>query len=289
MVDLPSHIGLFKGIVVVFLVFLNILVGLYVTANLVDSHMIPILNPPDQTYSFTVPLIYPSPVGSEMMFGPDTVALNVTVTYTGVLAERQPVTIEAYGTIGQALASQVEYVTIGFEGALPYSNSTQIGTSNPAFNGVTMSISSNDTTSISYYLGNTVVPAQNVITFPTQGDYYPTLELDWYPALELASNMTLRPLLYGFQDFKIHVSSSEVTTQIRTDRINTALTIAIFSFSAIESVAIIFRFMPKKWLGENEGDPDQYTPQTPQTKTAQEKAEKKREPPWRYKKHSKQT
>lgn len=290
---MPTRSGWLKGVAAFFLIGFALTILFFVYTN---------INQPDQTYSFSVPLIYPAPIGQEMTFGPETIAVNITISYTNVLVERQPVTIEAYGTIGGALVPTVEYVGIGFEGALPYSSGTHLATWNPAFNGVTMSIGKNDTTDMPYYLGYDLVRDKNVITFPLQGDYYPVLAIYPYPEVELKSNMTIRPTLYGFQDFKLHVSASEVIRQTQTDNANVVLAYALFALAFIEIVVLLASLVPKKWLGskeeekmdamiklllkrlgEEERKPKQDSTQNQQGNSAEDKPKRKHLPPWRNK------
>jgi hypothetical protein len=287
-----------RYILIIFLALVNGFVGLYVFFNVLDWKN-PVFNPPDKTRYSEALLSYPPAQGPEIRFNGSEFTLNVMplLSWNGTLVENGPVSMHAIGSISSQEIPYVRDVIIAYEGATSYySNNTAMMTT-PAF-GITLfpnaSYIPKDILPLSFDAGLTTNLTKGVLlTWQSEGDYYPMIVVNW-------SNYTIPPLIQSYPDFRIHVNSYGVVQQERYSRINNVLTIAIFVFAFVESILLIAKALPKRWLGEEEefvevrliskdgvteskSEGKNKTAKKGQTEIKQTEVKKKRLPPWLYK------
>lgn len=75
--------------------------------------------------------------------------------------------------------------------------------------------------------------APATISWFTQGDFHPILVIRF--------NSGSSPIVQSYENYQIHVSSSDVLSQERYNRIDTALSVALFAFTLIGSTDLIIR------------------------------------------------
>lgn len=262
--------GFAKGCIVVFLTIITLIMVLYATFNIVDIKN-PLLNPPESTNKIHLSLFYPPAVGSKFTLGTVnlTIDVEIVLTYNGTMVERQPILMEASGTLPSQFVQKISAVSVSFEGASPYSGITFT----PGF-GVVLFPTETAPSGLPIVLGGGLVGDSALIKWVVQGDYYPTMIISY-------KNFSTPDTVIGYQDFRLHISPSEVVQQERYSRINNVLTIALFSFATIESLVLISKFLPKKWLVDTERYGNEQTAQEKQSTPKKDEPNKK--PQWTYK------
>jgi len=226
--------------VIVFLAFaliilLDVFVGIYVIANLADWK-IPHLNPPDETFTITMPFWHPDiPVGGDIYLDREIYGA-IFLTYSGVLVEGHQIQMRAEATADGEFAQNITEMVITFQGA----NIVPMKGAAPTlleeyFQGAVLLRTNGPPKNLGIYM-DTTFEGERTLTWLTEGYYYPTLAIryDDKSAVE-------EPL----EEYTIHVNSSYVLRQEEYSRVNTALSIALFGFSLIGSIEIINKI--RKW------------------------------------------
>lgn len=200
-----------------FIIF-NVCIGFFVIANLLDLHIL------ETEHQISLPLSYPAQTDPVLHLDFETVYVVVTIEYSDLLIEREPVTISAIGTLSPKTAENISSVSVGFNGALEYSNNpVPIA---PIFSGVQL----NTTDNVPYTvlsLGAGLVGEKSIIYWSTQGDYSPSMII-WYKDSSYS--------IHSFENYKLHVAPYDVLIQKRNSQINTALSIALFAFAVVGSI-----------------------------------------------------
>ena len=206
-------------------------ISAYVLSNLFDWK-IEVLNPPDQTYGIPLILLYP-PQNYSVHFTYGVIYVSLTLSYTGALVERQPITAEAIGTIFADNTDGIDGVNIGFEGAFPYPwNVSDILLGLP-YEGVSLRATVPNQPPTGFDMGVMLTGAPVTISWFTQGDFHPILTIRF--------NNGSSPIVQPYENYQIHVSSSDVLLQERYNRIDTALSVALFAFTLIGSADLIIK------------------------------------------------
>jgi hypothetical protein len=239
-----------KVLTIIALIVLNGYIAFYIYANLRDWKITALnINPPDKAYQTVLTVTYPpSTKGPILYINASIIWFEILINYTGEIAERQPVTVWAYGTLSPEISQQIHDVSIGFEGALPYVESGTVVSITPAYAGVDLvpnaTVSSN--VGLPINLGALLAGDPQTINWQVQGDYYPTITIGYNSVYYV--NYTVQ----NYPDFRIHVSASDVVQQEKYSKINTALSIALVLFAFVESLNFIARFVPtdrlKNWI-----------------------------------------
>jgi hypothetical protein len=196
-----------KVLTIVALIVLDGYIGFYIYANLTDWQITTLnINPPEKSYQMVLTLTYPpSTKGPILFINGSIIWFEIDLNYTGEIAERQPVTVWAYGTLSPEFAQQIQDVSIGFEGALPYVEGGTVVSITPAYAGVDLvpnaSVSSNEGLPISF--GAYLAGDPQIINWQVQGNYYPTLTITYNTG---NGNYTVQ----DYPDFLVHVSPIDV-------------------------------------------------------------------------------
>lgn len=259
-----EHIRKPLGLFMILLIGSLCLIGVvYAIANLIDWK-VPILNPPDETYTLTLQVWYPNlpdlPVieGDHLWSNLDWFLtegavdtqwfIPIVLTYTGELAEGQTVQMKASASTTNITAQNVEYVQVSFEGAsiVPQKYHQSFLILENQSNIITLHrINGSETPNTINLagLGALFYGSPKTITWLTEGDYCPTVTFFY-------SNSST--LVLHFPEYRIHVNSSDVLRQEEYNRINTALSISLFAFAAVGIIEILSKIW--KWSKETIGN-----------------------------------
>ena len=244
-VSISGSVKVIKGFSIIFLMVLNVFIGLYVLYNVAGwDHSI--LNPPDETvHQKYIHFNYPD-VGPGIRLGSGPwLTIDIVAEYRGkMLAEKQTMLLGATGTIYPQGENLIHSAFVGAEGAATQpteGNARWFDVTPPAYlidlehfnkSGIVVDIS---------------MPKNPIsISWDVQGDYYPII----YIYLRNQTN----PLTFNLSDYKLHVSGTSEIQQERYAKINNVLTVSVFLFAFVESLVIIVRILPRKWLGEDEDE-----------------------------------
>jgi hypothetical protein len=251
--------GIVKFLGILALIILVVGAGFYVAANVFDWKITWFgINPPDTEQTIIAsPFTYPPPSGGIMVIGGN-IILEVKIDYNGTLVERKPANLKATGTLDPELASQIQWVEVYFEGAMPYPMSP--GDLYFGYAGVVL-YPSNQSQPTGVSLGAYLVGNPVAIDWQVQGDYYLTLEIAY-------TNFTVKDQTY--QDYRVHVSPADVLEQARYSRINTALSISLVLFAFVESIAFIGRLVSRKNSKESNNNGSYDTAHKPKTNPKKE-------------------
>jgi len=169
--------------------------------------------------------------------------VEILLQYNGYLTEKKQINVTAlgfvYGDGKKEIVNNFEgtdghNIYIGFEGATSY-NESETDYVDGAFP-INLYELQYEPSSIGYFkkgiMKNFSLPVHS-ITWEMQGDYYPYITICY-------ANNTIQNV--RFEDYKIHVSGSDIEQQEKYSRINTSLTIVLFFFSLIASIELLSRF-----------------------------------------------
>ena len=223
-----------------FLVTLLLYVGLYVGANIFNYKISFLnINPPDETYEIPLTISHPPTIGTGFYIenSSSTIYIRIVLRYNGILAERQPILLSASGTLSPQLAEEVFSISVGFVGALPYSENDEIITIGSGW-GISLKPTSK-APNIGISLGAGLEGSSEVISFPVQGDYYPIINIFYDDFTTVRESYELH---------RLHVSGAETLRQERYSRINTVLSLSVFLFACVEIIHLIFRLFPNDYF-----------------------------------------
>jgi len=228
---LKNHSKKKRRYIAYFFLLFTFFIGFYVIVNVINLK-IAYLNPPYKEYKIVIPLVYPSTGVLLSVNSNETIYVEITLKYTGYLIERQPVTIEAGGTLSPELSEQISTISVGFEGALPYSEDYEVSPIGPPFASISLHpTEKSPLRSISLGAGLSGDPIK--IEWPVQGDYHPTIVI-FYKNFQV--------IQYDYEQYRLPVSSSRVMRQERYSRINNVLSMVLFMFSLIEAASIVKKY-----------------------------------------------
>lgn len=196
---------------------------------------VPYINPPEKINEILIPISYP-PTGAVLTVNPETIYIELILRYKGNnIVEREPVQLYAAGTLSPQLAKQIDSISVGFKGALPYIRGYIVRPIGPPFGSVLLKpIEKSPLKSLSLGAGLYGEPIE--IYWPLQGDYHPIIIIHF-------KNNTI--IQYDY-DYFLHISSIIVKRQERYNRINFILSFVIFIFSVVQAIPIVI----KLWRGE---------------------------------------
>jgi hypothetical protein len=196
--------------IIIIIAIIDSVIAFHLTANLVDVKIDFLnINPSDKqteiikTYDFppSNPLTGPSLiVGENGTSGLPLFSMSVGLLYDGILAEKVPAYLTAYGAIYPDGSQTIDSISVGVEDASPYSNG-----------GIALS---NTAPLLSPEMKQTDVYTQTMIsgevkTLPivwtAQGDYFAY----FYIVFKNGSS----PVTYKLQDFKVVVKGQDVVQQ----------------------------------------------------------------------------
>ena len=231
----PSRTKLFALFFFLFILFLSF-IGVYVIANFFDWK-VPIFNPPDQTYTITMPFWYPNiPAGGGIYFDREIYGA-IFLTYAGTLAEGAPVEMEVEATATNTFAQNITFIVVSFGGAnlVPTKGPASAWYIEEYFQGTILS----RTNTHPKYLGiyeDVVFEGQRSMTWLTEGNYYPTVTVHYNDSTTVEESL---------QDYTIHVNSSDAIRQEEYNRVNTTLSVALFAFAVVGSIEVMNKIW--KW------------------------------------------
>lgn len=214
----------------------NVFIGIYVIANLVNWK-IPHLNPPDETFTITMPFWYPDiPVGGDIYLDKEIYGA-IFLNYSGALVEGHQVLMKAEATADREFAQNITEIVITFQGA----NIVPMKGVAPTlleeyFQGAILLPTSGPPKNLDIYM-DTTFEGGRTMTWLTEGYYYPTLTVHY------DDKSTVEVPL---EEYTIHVNSSYVLRQEEYNRVNTALSIALFGLSVVGSLEIMNKI--RKWV-----------------------------------------
>jgi hypothetical protein len=221
-------------------------------------------NSPEPTYTKYIHMDFPSLAPAETLTRVDGKFVNlplfsvdIALEYNGILAEMKPVKVASNGYVyaeGQKLISSgnvsyslnndlemYPYVAIvGFDGAQLY-NQTDPSAINSLPNGqIAVNLQPSSDPYIVYRPATPLSPSitKEVITWGTQGDYSPFITIIY------KNNNTPSTILYPYE--KIHISGSDIDRQEKYAKTNTWLSIALFFFTLIASLTLLFQLAPSR-------------------------------------------
>jgi len=230
------------------------------------------INPSEQHHSQVITLFYPpSPVTNSMplqQYYPisgdigdtENFSVNILLQYDGTLAEGTPVNVTVLGSIypkGYGFVTglidkntNVIYpytITTGFEGAIIPNGSYDFFGTGKAELPTKLQIGGKDVV-LANQSSSEKLPVSYTITWETQGDYSPYLEIPCY------SSGVYQTITVPYSDYKVYVASSDVIRQENYSRIQTALTIVLFIFTLISGIDYVIFQLPVKQREDNTSD-----------------------------------
>lgn len=211
-----------------FIIFSETFIGLYVFVNVTDTELY-LLNPPEEPEALSFTLLCPS----ESVLFPilpinttEYVYLNITLNYVGEISERQPVNLTVSGFMTKSMANKADMVFVEFRGAVPYNNGSS--TYGPWFSGAVLQIDHVAEEGHVVFKNDTVTIVWNV-----QGYYN--------PVVVIRDKHTGDEYLQEYADFPVYVVGFGDFQQAKSNKINTALSIAAFLFSVVFSVDLLLK------------------------------------------------
>lgn len=209
------------------------------------------LKPSIQENNIPLVISYPNSMFMPMYGNNMTICtIKFLLEFNGTLSENTQVQI-----INATCMSYVPYnitVNVGFPQAIPYSLKSIIG-NNSTFLigwGGTEVLTFRDNSSLP---SSPFIPVANFhgiypsypndIYFPVSGDYSPIIEIS-NQSEEL--NPQYSPIIYSYDQIKVHVASTTEIETLSLDTVNLSLTFAIFALSWIGVLALTYQFIKEK-------------------------------------------
>lgn len=221
------------------LIFLNVLIGIYVYANITDWKVNFLkINPTEPSNERDFPVMtYPPSSTSGFQINPSTILFeDIYLKYNGTAAENQPLELSVVVTLSPDLANQIYAIDFYFGGASPYP--VDGGTYSGGWGVIlhqTDQLASHDINLGAFFAGN-----PTVLTWQVQGDYYPSITI-------LYNNNTQVTQSYaGNPDFLMHIESADVLRTQSSSRVNTSIEVALAFFAFIDGTPAIGRFVLKR-------------------------------------------
>lgn len=217
-----------------FLVFLNVLMEVYVYANITDWKIDLLnINPSEKTNERHFPVMtFPPSEGSGFYIGnPNNTMIfeHMSLKYAGTLAENRPVEMSVIGTLSPEFAEKIDSVHVYFEGALPYPLSS--GTYSAGW-GISLHPTLNEqATDIS--LGAFLIGEPTIITWQVQGEYYPSITIFFKNFSQTLQSYERH------KDFSVYISASDLIEQQKTNRINTSISVAVLFFAFVDGGSLV--------------------------------------------------
>jgi len=203
----------------------------YAFVNIIDLK-VPYLNPPEKEEKIFLPLAYPPAAGVILTVNSnETIYIEITLKYTGMLVERQPILMQAAGTLSPELANQIYSIEVGFEGSLPYYEGANVKPIGPSFGSVSLRPTEKCPLN-SLSLGAGLVGDPIKIEWPIQGDYSPVIVI-------IYKNLSI--IQHKYENYRLPIGSFFLMKQERYNRTSIALSIALFIFTVAESISVLIR------------------------------------------------
>ena len=229
--------GLATAIILASLVFLNMFIGLYVYANIINWKIDLLnINPSETSNMRNFPIMTYPPSGStgfEIGDWNTTILFeHFSLKYNGTAAENKPLEMTVIGTVAPEFAQKIHSVSLYFDGALPYPVGS--GTFSGGW-GITLYPTIEEThADISF--GAFLVGNPVVICWQVEGDYYPSIRINF-------KNFTTIPQDYSsYKNFGMHINSATIIEQENSNRINTSIAIATVFFLLIDGFTLVGRY-----------------------------------------------
>jgi hypothetical protein len=226
---------------IVLLVLFNVLIIVFVYANIVDWKISTLnINPPEYvTDRGFPPITLPPPNNKGQMVTDDTISIELAINYSGTLGEGKLVQVSAYGTYNAYVYPDIDYTAIIWNGASPYG---AIGSYTGANIQRLYPSNTHPHHSFTISLSNYLIGDSLSLCWRVEGDYFPSIEVHFKNGTVLSEGLNQDP------DYIIHVNSGVILRQENSERMNNSIGIATFSFSLVNGPALgayILRKMKK--------------------------------------------
>jgi hypothetical protein len=195
----------------------------------------PIFNPPDENTTWLADISFGQPPGISAPY-PNGAEILINVNATGTLVSGEPARMIAHASTTPALKQNLSSMVISIEGAvqyLPISPSSYYGEVDFNSSGVQLQYETPCLSPVSF--GSDLCGSPNQIEWTAEGSYYPMVTF-------IFKNMS-GPRTFSFPDYRITVSSAQVLSADRYNRINELLTIVLVGFAFLEGIKILLDFM----------------------------------------------
>ncbi|HVP22841.1 MAG TPA: hypothetical protein VMS77_02865 [Conexivisphaerales archaeon] len=222
----------------VLLAVLFIVSGTYIFVNVAD---IPFgaFNPPEANAFERIILWYPPFSGGIGVANQSIIEVNITAN--GPIVEGKPVEVSAVGSVSHPLDSQIDNVSIVFEGAYPSLNTSyQIGvlvTSNNLGGVVLYPNNGCPIQPTGITLDTVLCGPPNRIVWPVAGAYRPSL-IVWF--------LNGTSYTQEASSYYVPVISHTVAQEAQYNRVDIAFSWALFFFAAVEGVSIVVELTKRK-------------------------------------------
>lgn len=186
-------------------------------------------NPSPYCWSFTYPPSAPNYLnvtGSSFVF-------QIKIATNQTFVDGADITIDAIGSMGQwQWLSNVRSVTLGFTGAYPYGQSTDIYLQGSPLAGIELvPTTEKPKDAVIPTLGSYLMGNQSHISFRTSGNFDLTIELHF------KDDQT--PIVYSYKDFVLPIGSSEAARQNQFNYGVGACAFGAFFFVVIDLIPIL--------------------------------------------------